>query len=165
MPVQAQVKRQFAQVNAPAAVSQLQAPVQHKETHHQQQPQERRALQERTVNQLDQDPVTVKKEIDTVKLETREPELVHVLKSATKRVFHVSTVESVLPLLEGEEEAIAHEEEENRKRPKHSDYEQWDEVDEDRDPLMVSEYAEQIFGYMLELEVSIRERSEMLIAI
>ncbi|KAI7816335.1 cyclin-like protein [Gamsiella multidivaricata] len=77
------------------------------------------------------------------------------VKSAVKRVLPPSTTESLLPLLEGEKEARAYEDEENRKRAKREVYLQWDDLDADdvHDPLMVSEYAVQIFDYMQELEV------------
>lgn len=160
VPVQAQVKKEPVHSVIPAAVStQLKAPVPQQE----QQQQQRRILQERTVNQLDRDLIAVKKEeIVSVKLEKLEPqdeERAKVTKPTTKRILPPSNVEATevcLPLLEGEKEAKEHEEAENRKRQRRDEFVQWDEQEEDdvRDPLMVSEYADQIFEYMLELEIT-----------
>jgi hypothetical protein len=159
VPVQAQVKKQPA---APSAASiQSQAPVQHQQQlqSHKQQQQPRAVLQERAINQLERDVVTAKKEAVKDKLVPHVPEVVDVAKSATKRVLSTSTTESVLPLLEGVDEAITHEEEENMKRPKRDEHAQWGELEDDDvgDPLMVSEYANQIFEYMQELEVTSRQ--------
>ncbi|KAF9927893.1 G2/mitotic-specific cyclin [Modicella reniformis] len=73
-----------------------------------------------------------------------------------ERVLPASTTEAFLPLLEGEDEAQAYEEEVNRKRPRREEYIQWDDsYDEDTlDPLMVSEYSGEIYEYMLELEIA-----------
>ncbi|KAK3805009.1 MAG: cyclin-like protein [Benniella sp.] len=152
VPVQAQVKKQ------PAAPVQSQAPVQHQQQlqSHKQQQQPRAVLQERVINQLERDVVTAKKEAVKDKLVPHVPEVVDVAKSATKRVLSTSTTESVLPLLEGVDEARTHEEEENMKRPKRDEHAQWGELEDDDagDPLMVSEYANQIFEYMQELEMN-----------
>ncbi|KAF9356169.1 G2/mitotic-specific cyclin [Mortierella sp. AD094] len=155
------------------------------------QQQSRRILQEKPINQLEQQPVVVKREPiikqePSIKQEPfikqepyikQEPSIKQEpaikeepfvkrelyikqvpLTSAAKRALTSATptikTETILPLLEGEEDARRHEEAENLKRPRREEMIQWEDLDafDVEDPLMVSEYSNQIFEYMQHLE-------------